>query len=72
MLADSRFQEKGIKTVILSGDREEAVANIAETVGIGRESVKASLTPKQKSEVIAALQTEGHRVAMVTLTPLIL
>ncbi|XP_030530614.2 copper-transporting ATPase PAA2, chloroplastic [Rhodamnia argentea] len=61
----TRLQEKGIKTILLSGDREEAVANIAQTVGIGRESINASLTPQQKSDVISALQAAGHRVAMV-------
>ncbi|PIA42938.1 hypothetical protein AQUCO_02000410v1 [Aquilegia coerulea] len=60
-----RLQEKGIKTVLLSGDREEAVATIANTVGIGSESINASLTPKQKSGVISALQSKGHHVAMV-------
>ncbi|KAF8032600.1 hypothetical protein BT93_D1499 [Corymbia citriodora subsp. variegata] len=61
----TRLQEKGIKTILLSGDREEAVANIARTVGIGHESINASLTPQQKSDVISALQAAGHRVAMV-------
>ncbi|XP_030448552.1 copper-transporting ATPase PAA2, chloroplastic [Syzygium oleosum] len=61
----TRLQEKGIKTILLSGDREEAVANIAQTVGIGHESINASLTPQQKSDVISALQAAGHCVAMV-------
>ncbi|KAK4742790.1 hypothetical protein SAY87_000791 [Trapa incisa] len=64
-LTISRLQKKGIKTVLLSGDREEAVATIGETVGINRECIKASLTPKQKSDVISALQSAGHQVAMV-------
>ncbi|KAI6682134.1 hypothetical protein NL676_036015 [Syzygium grande] len=61
----TRLQEKGIKTILLSGDREEAVANIAQAVGIGHESINASLTPQQKSDVISALQAAGHCVAMV-------
>ncbi|XP_059642621.1 copper-transporting ATPase PAA2, chloroplastic [Cornus florida] len=61
----NRLQQKGIKTVLLSGDREEAVATIAKTVGIGSEFVNASLTPQQKSSVISTLQASGHRVAMV-------
>lgn len=61
----ARLQEKGIKTILLSGDREEAVAKIAQTVGIGHESINASLTPQQKSDVILALQAAGNRVAMV-------
>lgn len=54
-----------------SRDREEAVLNIAETIGIGHKFVKVSLTPKHKSEVLDSLQTEGYRVNTVTLTPLI-
>ncbi|PSR93625.1 Copper-transporting ATPase [Actinidia chinensis var. chinensis] len=61
----NRLCQKGIQTVLLSGDREEAVANIAKTIGIGSEFVHASLTPQQKSSVISTLQAAGHRVAMV-------
>lgn len=61
----SRLQERGIKTVLLSGDREEAVAGIGKMVGIGREGIMASLTPQQKSNTIAGFQSEGHRVAMI-------
>ncbi|KAK9131382.1 hypothetical protein Sjap_011869 [Stephania japonica] len=60
-----RLQKKGIRTVLLSGDREEAVATIAKTVGIGTESINASLTPQQKSSLISTLQSKGHHVAMV-------
>lgn len=60
-----RLQQKGIKTVLLSGDREEAVATIAKAVGIGKESIKSSLTPQQKSGAISTLKTAGHRIAMV-------
>ncbi|KAI4376451.1 hypothetical protein MLD38_014212 [Melastoma candidum] len=61
----ARLKEKGIKTILLSGDREEAVASIAGTVGIGTESIYASLTPQKKSEVISTLQSAGHHIAMV-------
>ncbi|KDP34025.1 hypothetical protein JCGZ_07596 [Jatropha curcas] len=64
-LTVSRLQQKGISTVLVSGDREEAVANIANRVGIGSEFVNASLAPQQKSAVISTLQAAGHRVAMV-------
>ncbi|XP_050215855.1 copper-transporting ATPase PAA2, chloroplastic isoform X1 [Mercurialis annua] len=64
-LTVNRLQLKGINTVLLSGDREEAVANIANKVGIGSEFVNASLSPQQKSGFISTLQAAGHRVAMV-------
>ncbi|EPS60878.1 hypothetical protein M569_13922, partial [Genlisea aurea] len=61
----SRLQEKGIRTVILSGDREEAVAAVAKRVGVEKEFAHFSLTPQQKSSVISRLKESGHRVAMV-------
>ncbi|GMH06931.1 hypothetical protein Nepgr_008771 [Nepenthes gracilis] len=61
----ARLQQLGIKTILLSGDREEAVATISETVGIENEFVKASLTPHQKSSFISSLQASGHHIAMV-------
>ncbi|CAM8949578.1 unnamed protein product [Rhodiola kirilowii] len=61
----SRLSQRGIKMMVLSGDREESVANIAKTVGIKGEQVKASLTPQQKSKVISSLQGAGYHVAMI-------
>ncbi|CAL0327150.1 unnamed protein product [Lupinus luteus] len=61
----TRLKQKGIKMILLSGDREEAVATIAETVGIESDFVKASLSPQQKSKFISSLKAAGHRVAMV-------
>ncbi|KAJ8751049.1 hypothetical protein K2173_016230 [Erythroxylum novogranatense] len=61
----SRLQQNGINTVLLSGDREEAVATVANSVGIEAEFVNASLTPQQKSGIISSLQAAGHLVAMV-------
>lgn len=61
----ARLQEKGIKTILLSGDREGAVATVAKNVGIESESTNYSLSPDKKFEVISNLQSSGHRVAMV-------
>uniref|UniRef100_A0ACD5TVA0 Uncharacterized protein n=1 Tax=Avena sativa TaxID=4498 RepID=A0ACD5TVA0_AVESA len=60
-----RLQQEGITTYILSGDRKEAVEGIGKTVGIRSENRKSSLTPQEKAGIIATLQEEGHRVAMV-------
>lgn len=57
---------------LLSGDRDDAVLKMGEKVGIEKESIKASLTPEQKSSFISKLQSEGHRVAMVTYLYLIM
>ncbi|KAM6541917.1 hypothetical protein CsatB_006364 [Cannabis sativa] len=61
----SKLRQKGIKTLLLSGDREEAVATIAKAVGIDNESINSSLTPQKKSEIISTLKSGGHRIAMV-------
>lgn len=61
----SRLQQMGIKIALLSGDREEAVASIAQQVGIGSEFVQPSLTPLQKSCYISEIQDSGHCIAMV-------
>ncbi|RWV87676.1 hypothetical protein GW17_00050306 [Ensete ventricosum] len=53
----------GIKSVLVSGDREEAVTSVGKMVGIG--TINAALTPQQKSSIISSLQAEGHRVAMI-------
>ncbi|XP_061374837.1 copper-transporting ATPase PAA2, chloroplastic isoform X2 [Gastrolobium bilobum] len=60
-----RLKQKGIKMALLSGDREEAVATIAKTVGIESDFVKASLSPQQKSGFISSLKAAGYNVAMV-------
>nr|ATG71103.1 P-Type ATPase [Callitropsis vietnamensis] len=61
-----RLQKMGIKTILLSGDREEAVASVAEMVGINnREHVNACLKPHEKSSFISSLQNQGHSIAMV-------
>ncbi|CAK9169583.1 unnamed protein product [Ilex paraguariensis] len=61
----NRLHQRGIKAVLLSGDREEAVATVAKTVGIRSELINASLTPQQKSGIISTFRASGHHVAMV-------
>ncbi|KAJ7558459.1 hypothetical protein O6H91_04G040200 [Diphasiastrum complanatum] len=61
----SRLQEMGIKAMILSGDREEAVASISQHLGLGTDSWRAGLRPSSKTDVIASLQGQGSKVAMV-------
>ncbi|ERN11270.1 copper-transporting ATPase PAA2, chloroplastic isoform X1 [Amborella trichopoda] len=60
-----RLQQMGIRTILLSGDREEAVASVAKIVGIDSENVNACLTPSEKACAISTLQTQGQCVAMV-------
>ena len=52
-----------IRTVMLTGDREEAAAVAAHQVGI--QSYAAALTPDAKMAAIRRYSSEGHVVAMV-------
>jgi Cd2+/Zn2+-exporting ATPase len=54
---------RGIRTVMLTGDREEAAAAAAGQVGV--QSYAAALTPDAKMAAIRRLSAEGHVVAMV-------
>eukprot|EP00252_Welwitschia_mirabilis_P018618 TRINITY_DN4135_c0_g1_i1.p1 TRINITY_DN4135_c0_g1~~TRINITY_DN4135_c0_g1_i1.p1 ORF type:complete len:935 (+),score=209.97 TRINITY_DN4135_c0_g1_i1:106-2805(+) len=62
----TRLQKMGIQTIMLSGDREEAVAKVAETVGInGKQHLHSCLKPIEKRDAIASLQKQGHTITMV-------
>ena len=63
--AIAELHELGLEPVLLTGDAPEVAQAIASSVGINPENVFAGVTPKRKSEVIAQLQDEGYRVAMV-------
>ncbi|WP_209696248.1 heavy metal translocating P-type ATPase [Kribbella aluminosa] len=53
----------GLRTVLLTGDSEAAAREVAEELGI--DDVRAGVLPADKAGVIAELQADGHRVAMV-------
>ena len=63
--AITELHELGLEPVLLTGDAPEVAQAIASSVGINPENVFAGVTPERKSEVIAQLQDEGCRVAMV-------
>ncbi|TMC76645.1 MAG: copper-translocating P-type ATPase [Chloroflexi bacterium] len=60
-IADLR--RMGLRTLLLSGDARRVAEAIAREIGI--DEVRAEVRPDQKTEIIARLQAEGHRVAMV-------
>jgi Cu+-exporting ATPase len=61
--AVARLRSMGLTPILLTGDNERAARAVAAQVGITE--VVAEVLPEQKVEVIARLQREGRRVAMV-------
>jgi len=61
----AELARRGIRTVMLTGDRREAAEAVARELGVTE--VRAGLTPEQKVEAIMALRSaaSGHKVAMV-------
>jgi P-type Cu2+ transporter len=54
---------RGLRVMVLSGDRPAAVAPVAHALGI--EDWRAGLTPTQKIAIIETLRSEGRRILMV-------
>jgi len=61
--AVAELAARGLGPMLLSGDSEETTAAVAAELGIARHV--ARLAPEDKAELIARLQSEGARVAMV-------
>lgn len=59
----ARLRERGVKTVMLTGDTKQVAHAIGKTLGI--DQVQAELMPADKVSAIETLQKEGRHVAMV-------
>ncbi|PRW05833.1 copper-transporting ATPase chloroplastic [Chlorella sorokiniana] len=59
------LQQAGLRVMLLSGDRPEAVQAMAAAAGIAAEDARAGVRPEQKAEFVRSLRAEGRRVAMV-------
>ena len=59
----SGFQERGVEVRILSGDREDAVAAVAQSLGVG--GWHACMMPQDKVRHVEALAAEGRKVLVV-------
>ena len=57
------LHRQGIRTAMLSGDKQEVVESVAQAVGI--DEAHARLLPADKAEQVRRWQAEGHRVAFV-------
>ena len=53
----------GARTLLISGDTRRTVEAIAKRLGI--DEVRAEVWPEAKAKMVAELQEQGHRVAMV-------
>ena len=61
--AVAALQEMGIRVVMLTGDNQRTADAVGRQVGVDR--VVAQVLPQDKARVVAQLQKEGGRVAMV-------
>jgi Cu+-exporting ATPase len=57
------LHELGVRTIMVTGDRQAAADTIARSVGI--DDVIAEVLPGQKVDAVRRLQEAGHRVAVV-------
>ena len=57
------FKNKGIRVLLLSGDRQEVTEYIAQSLGI--KEAYGGMLPDKKLEIIKSLQNKGHTIAMV-------
>ncbi len=61
--AVARLEGLGLRVIMLTGDNERTARAVADRVGI--REVHAGVLPDGKDEVVARIQSEGGRVAMV-------
>lgn len=62
-LVVGEMKKLGLKTVLLSGDRTKTTKFVAKELGF--DSFMAEVKPEEKRRVVASLQEEGFKVAMV-------
>ena len=61
--AIKQIRVMGARTLLISGDTQRTAEAIAKKLGI--DDVRAEVWPEQKAKIVAELQEQGHRVAMV-------
>ena len=59
----AQLKAKGIRTVMLTGDRRHTAEAVAKELGL--DEVRAGLSPEDKVEAIQSLRRDGRKVAMV-------
>ena len=63
--AVARLQRRGLRTVLLSGDRQETAESVGMSLGIAREDIYGDVRPEGKAQLVEKLQKGGATVAMV-------
>lgn len=63
--AITALHRMGISTSLVTGDTYSTAIAVAEKVGLSKSSIRASVSPGQKQEIVAELQSQGEIVAMV-------
>jgi Cu+-exporting ATPase len=61
----ARLKKRGIRTVLLSGDRQETAESVGLALGMNLEDIFGDVRPEGKAARIVQLQSEGRSVAMV-------
>jgi Cu2+-exporting ATPase len=61
----SELKRMGLQVMMLTGDRQETATAIAQPLNLPAETILAEVRPEAKAHLIANLQQQGHRVAMV-------
>ena len=59
------LQSQGLEVQMLTGDRTAVAQAIAQPLGLAPEAITAEVLPAGKAEVIANLQQQGRRVALI-------
>ena len=60
-----RLHARGIRTVLLSGDRTATAVEVGTALGIAREDIFGDVRPEEKAARVDAMRASGRKVAMV-------
>ena len=63
--AIARLQKRGLRTVLLSGDRQETAESVGTSLGIAKGDIYGDVRPEGKAQLVEKLQSQGASVAMV-------
>jgi Cu2+-exporting ATPase len=59
------LQSQGLQVRILSGDRTQAVLDVAQRLGLRSDQVQGALSPQDKLDQVQSWQQQGWRIAVV-------